>query len=118
MLPTLKENILFFGVAEIVGKIKEVVAMEGFMEYFLGMDIICILDIIVQKLTKENWTDDKCPPEFWVSLNNEDMNNQSIMITINHMGYKFTEKLFPRKDTHFGYDSLLNQMRNMYNQTM
>lgn len=40
------------------------------------------------------------------------------MITIKHCGYKFTEKLFPRKNTEYGYDSILNQMINMYNQTM
>lgn len=92
--------------------------MENFLEYLPSADFITIIDEVVQILTKENWKEDECPPEFWVSLNNEDMNNQSIMITINHLGYKFTEKLFPRKDTHFGYDSLLNQMINMYNQTM
>lgn len=48
----------------------------------------------------------------------EDMNNQSIMITINHLGRKFTERLFPRKNTEYGYDSLLNKMIHMYNQTM
>lgn len=92
--------------------------MENFLEYLPSMDIVSIIDEVVQILVKEYWTDDKCPPEFWVSLNNEDMNDQSIMITINHMDYKFTEKLFPRKDTLFGYGSLLDQMRNMYNQTM
>lgn len=92
--------------------------MDNFLEYLPSMDIISIIDEVVQKLTKDHWEEDECPPEFWVSLSNEDMNNQSIMITINHLGYKFTEKLFPRKDTNFGYDSLLNQMINMYNQTM
>ena len=92
--------------------------MENFLEYLSSMDIVSIIDEVVQILVKEAWKDDKCPPEFWVSLNNEDMKDQSIMITINHMDYKFTEKLFPRKDTHFGYDGLLDQMRNMYNQTM
>ena len=92
--------------------------MEKFLEYLPSTDIVSIIDEVVQKLTKDIWEDDECPPEFWVSLNNEDMKDQSIMITINHMDYKFTEKLFPRKDTYFGYDSLLDQMRNMYNQTM
>ena len=52
-----------------------------------------------------------------MSLNNEDMDNQYIVITIKH-GYKFSEKLFPRKSTEYGYDAVLNQMINMYNQTM
>lgn len=92
--------------------------MSEFIELLPSMDIINILDETIQILAKNNWKEDSCPPEFWVSLNNEDMDNQAIMITISHLGYRFTEKLFPRKDTHFGYDTLLNQMINMYNQTM
>ena len=91
---------------------------EKLLGCLTSVDFISIIDEVVQILVEENWKDDKCPPEFWVSLCNEDMNNQSIMITINHMDYKFTEKLFPRKDTHYGYDSLLNQMIEMYSQTM
>lgn len=83
-----------------------------------GLDIISILEERVQEDAKEYWKDDKCPPEFWVSLNNEDPNNQSIMISISHLGCKFTEKLFPRNNTGYGYESILNQMINMYNKTM
>ena len=80
-------------------------------------DIIDVLEKYVQKLAKQHWQNDDCPPKFWVSLDNENMNNQSIMITINH-GYKFTEKLFPRNNTQYGYDSILSQMISMYNRTM
>lgn len=83
-----------------------------------GLDIVNIIEEQIQNLAMSHWSNDECPPEFWVSLNNEDMKNQSIMITINHLGCKFTEKLFPRTDTEYGYDSVLNQMINMYNQTM
>ena len=69
------------------------------------LDITAVLEQYVDKLAKENWKNDECPPEFWISVNNEDMNNQSIMITINHCGYKFTEKLFPRNNTMYGYSS-------------
>ena len=79
-----------------------------------GLDIVSIIEEKVQKLAKDYWSEDKCPPEFWVSLNNEDENNQSIMIT----NWKFTEKLFPRKNTEYGYNSVINQMISMYNQTM
>ena len=71
--------------------------MDNLLEYLPSMDIISIIDEVVQKLTKDHWEEDECPPEFWVSLNNEDMNNQSIMITINHMDYKFTENYFQEK---------------------
>ena len=83
-----------------------------------GLNIVNILEEEVQKLVKEHWKNDDCPPEFWVSLNNEDMDNQTILITINHLGNKFTERLFPRRNTEYGYESVLNQMIDMYNQTM
>lgn len=91
---------------------------KKYNQVLFGIDIVSIIEEEVERLAKEHWKNDSCPPEFWVSLNNEDMNNQSIMITINHLGSKFTERLFPRKDTQYGYESVLNQMVNMYNQTM
>ena len=91
---------------------------EKHSQNLFGIDIINMIEKNIQELVKEEWKNDDCPPEFWVSLNNEDMNNQAIMITIKHCGYKFTEKLFPRKNTEYGYESVLNQMINMYNQTM
>ena len=87
-------------------------------QVLFGIDIVNIIEEKVQELVKEHWQKDDCPPKFWVSLNNEDMKNQSIMITIKHCGYKFTEKLFPRMEIEYGYESVLNQMINMYNQTM
>lgn len=88
--------------------------MSNNLEY---ENIIDVLEKHVHKLAKNHWKDDDCAPKFWVSLNNEDEHNQAIMIIISH-GYKFTEKLFPRDDTRYGYDSILDQMINMYNQTM
>lgn len=84
----------------------------------IGLDIVSIIDETVQSWAKDYWKDDSCPPEFLVSLNNEDEDNQSIMISINHLDKKFTERLFPRKNTEYGYGSIINQMINMYNQTM
>lgn len=83
-----------------------------------GLDIVSIVEEKVQQLAKDYWNEDECPPEFWVSLNNENENNQSIMISISHLGCKFTERLFPRKNTEYGYSSVVNQMISMYNRTM
>lgn len=91
---------------------------DKYNQQFFNLDIIKIIEEYIQNLAKNHWDNDECPPEFWVSLNNEDMNNQSIMITVNHLGLKFTEKLFPRKDTEYGYGSILDQMISIYNQTM
>lgn len=91
---------------------------KKYSQELFGLNIVSILEEEVQKLAKEHWKNDDCPPEFWVSLNNEDMDNQTILITINHLGSKFTDRLFPRRNTEYGYETVLNQMINMYNQTM
>ena len=84
-----------------------------------GLSVIELIEEKIQEMAKEEFKNDSdSPPVFIISLNNEDMENQSIMITINHQGIKFTEKLFPRKGTEYGYDCVLGQMINMYNQTM
>lgn len=80
-------------------------------------DIIDVLEKHVRKLAKNYWKDDDCPPKFFVSLDNEDPHNQSILLTINN-GYKFTERLFPRDNTQFGYESIFDQMINMYYKTV
>ena len=83
-----------------------------------GLDIVKILETYIQKEAKKHWKDDSCPPIFWVSLDNDNMYDQKIMITISHLNVKFTEVLFPRTEAQWGYDSVLNQMINMYNRTM
>ena len=50
----------------------------------LGLDIVSLIEEKVKEMAKETWDNDDCPPEFLVSLNNEDPNNQSIMIDCNH----------------------------------
>ena len=91
---------------------------KKYNQVLIGLDIISIIEEKVQQWANDYWNEDECPPEFWVSLNNEDENNQSIMISISHLDSKFTERLFPRKDTEYGYNSVINQMISMYNRTM
>lgn len=90
------------------------------MDINRDMDIIDILQYYVDKLVeKEHWKEnDGCEPEFWVSLSNEYEHDQSIMITIDHCGCRLTEKLFPRNDSQYGYEPIINQIVNMYNRTM
>lgn len=84
-----------------------------------GLSIIELIEQQIREIAKDEFKDDTdSPPKFIISLYKEDMNDQSIMITINHCGIKFTEKLFPRKNTEYGYDSVKDQIINMYNQTM
>ena len=69
-----------------------------------GLSIIELIENQILDIAKEEFKNDTdSPPNYIVSLNNEDMDNQSIMITIVHQGIKFTEKLFPRKSTEYGF---------------
>lgn len=43
--------------------------------------------------------------------------NQKILITIYHLGRRFTRTLFPRYDSYHGYDSIADLIEDMYNQT-
>lgn len=81
------------------------------------LDIIGLINKYVQEIAKDNWKKDECPPEFWVSVYGYG-DEQKIMITVNHLGSKFTEVLFPIKDATYGYDSLLTEMKYLYNRTM
>lgn len=92
--------------------------MEHEFLYDKNMNIIDIIDTTVGLIASTYWVEDECPPKFLVSLDNEDFENQRILITIDHLGSKFTETLFPKKDTGYGYEPILNQMINMYNRTM
>ena len=84
-----------------------------------GDSIVRLIEKEIHRIARERFSWDKNSfPEFLVSLDNEDMKNQKLMITINHNGVKFTERLFPRDNTFYGYDSVEDQMINMFNQTM
>ena len=92
--------------------------INEFIKQLKDENIISMLDLIVKEIAEREWANDDCPPEFWVSLDNDDMDNQVIMISINHLGSKFTEKLFPRPNTLYGYNTIFDQMVSLYNRTM
>jgi hypothetical protein len=91
------------------------------------MDIIEIIQKKVDKLTKQNYAGDECPPQFIVSLfyNNreEDVDSDSdhehkIIMTVLHSGYAFSKVIFPITKYIYGYESLEDEMKYMYNRTM
>ena len=59
-----------------------------------NLDIVGLINEYVQEIAKDNWKRDECPPEFWVSISGFG-NEQKIMITVNHLGSKFSKVLFP-----------------------
>jgi hypothetical protein len=83
-----------------------------------NQDITDILQEKVNVISNNYWENDDCKPVFVVSITNEDMSNQKILITVNHLGSRFSYVLFPRDNTYYGYETLEQMMVNMYNQTM
>lgn len=81
-----------------------------------------ILDILqnhINQLVIKNWEwDQQCKPIFYVSIMTDLDKRDNVMLTIDHRGVKFTELLFPRSDAHWGYDSLFDEMEQMFNRTM
>ena len=82
------------------------------------MDIVEILQKYIDNLTKEKYKNDPCLPEFIVSILYEDKDIQKLILTIKHMGQKFSHVLFPIKENQFGYDEIETQIEELYNRTM
>ena len=51
-------------------------------------------------------------------LEGQNLSTNKIILTIKHHKWTNSRILFPSKISHYGFDSLSNIMREMYNQTM
>lgn len=79
-------------------------------------DIRQLLQKHIDELAEEHYGDDGCKPKFTVSLLHED--KQQIILTIEHLSSKFSSVLYPREDSYYGYESICQMVRDLYNQTM
>ncbi|MEK4427748.1 hypothetical protein MHB54_00660 [Paenibacillus sp. FSL M7-0802] len=92
------------------------------------MDVIDSIQKIVDEVCKNEYINDKCPPDFIISLLYEGTNVQEldertdkdhkIILTVRHLGSCFSKVIFPQVNRVFGYDSLKEEMKYMYNRTM
>lgn len=85
------------------------------------MNIIEIIQNRVNELNNIHWSTDECKPIFIVSIlydYDKNKEEQYIILTVQHLGSTFSNIIFPKKENHYGYDSLLSEMTNLYNQTM
>lgn len=80
-----------------------------------------IVDVLQEHInhlsTIEYDWDKECKPKFTISVMSEPEGDYIIM-TIEHLERQFSEKVFPRTDSHYGYDTLYNMMINLFNRTM
>lgn len=81
-------------------------------------DILKCIQDKINDISKQMYSSDECPPQFTVSnlWINED--TQKIILTCNHCQQSFSRVLFPIKENYWGYDSLGNMIKDLYNQTM
>ena len=85
-----------------------------------------ILDSIqdtVDEICNQIYGDDTdSPPKFIVSLyqgyKDGEIVEHQIILTIDHMNIKHSRPLFPRLDYKYGYESLSEAMKYLYNSTM
>ena len=77
-----------------------------------------ILQEKIDKISAREWFNDDCKPEFKLSILYDTEQNQFIVLSIDHLGHSFSKIIFPKKENLYGYDSVLSDMKDLYNQTM
>ncbi|ODA08214.1 hypothetical protein [Paenibacillus polymyxa] len=92
------------------------------------MNIIGAIQRVVDEVVENEYRHDECTPEFIVSLLYEKNlvqefdertdRDHSIILTVRHLGSCFSKVVFPQVTQVFGYDSLKEEMKYMYNRTM
>jgi hypothetical protein len=93
-----------------------------YKDKIIDMNIVELIKDRVNKLTDEHWSKDKCKPQFIVSIlydrNIRDKMEQYIILTCIHLSSSVSSVLFPVEKNIYGYDSILSEMEDLYNQTM
>lgn len=79
--------------------------------------LVDFLQDAVDKIAKDYWKEDTCPPEFIVSVLYQN-NMHTIVLTVNHLGKNLSETIFPDFEMKYGYESLADRMKWLYNRTM
>lgn len=97
--------------------------MISYKDRIFDKNIIDVIQDRVNELRDRYWKDDKCKPEFIVSIlfdyeYKKGKKEQYIILTCRHLNSSFSSLLFPKYENVYGYDSLLEEMQNLYNKTM
>jgi hypothetical protein len=90
---------------------------------FLTTNIIDCIQAMVDQIAESKWAEDYKDGgdlNFWVSrcFDNKEDKNEKIILTINHMGWKYSRVLYPQQDSFYGLSPLEEIMVSLYNQTM
>lgn len=88
------------------------------VQFNFYVDIIGVIDKHIQEICIENYSKDDCPPIFKTSIFTDDKKNDIIMVSCEHLGYNYSDKIFPREDSYWGYNTIEDMLANLYNRTM
>lgn len=82
------------------------------------IDILKIMQESLDKIVNEYYSKDECKPIFKLNIRDSGT-NAKIILSIEHLGSKFSEVIFPCEKTNLNEDfNLCNIMRSLYNRTM
>jgi hypothetical protein len=95
----------------------------SFNDLLIEENIQEILQTKIDKLTEQYWKNDSCKPDFIISIlhdNNlrDKRMEQYLILTCQHLNSCVSSVIFPIDKNYYGYDSLLNAMKSLYNRTM
>lgn len=82
------------------------------------MDIVQCIQERVDKLVRDKYASDECPPIYTVSVLYEGATEHKLILTIQHCEMCFSSVIFPRPEMKFGYEPLEYEIIQLYNQTM
>ena len=82
------------------------------------IDIIKLMQNEIDKIVEEEYKNDVCKPKFELSI--MDYNeNAKIVLSVEHMGLKFSEIIFPHKNICYNNGfNIYDEIRDLYNRTM
>lgn len=81
-------------------------------------DIIGLMQDGVNKIVGEKYKDDICKPKFELSVMDYG-ENAKIVLSVEHMGLKFSEIIFPHKNICYNNGfNIHDEIRDLYNRTM
>lgn len=97
--------------------------MITYKDRMFDKNIVELVQERVNKLNDEHWATDECKPVFIVSILydyelKKDKKDQFILLTCQHLSSSFSRILFPKTENIYGYESILDEMHGLYNQTM
>lgn len=91
---------------------------EAVKKDYKFIDIIKLMQNEIDKIVEEKYKEDICKPKFELSVMDYG-ENAKIVLSVEHMGLKFSEIVFPHKNICYNNGfNIYDDIRDLYNRTM